>query len=161
MAKRTAALVVAWTILLTGVADAQEGPLWPCEVTVSIEDGPWRNSARGAVRQLDAATVISWRVVGVGEPATVSIVWADLEDPVTGLATSWASETEYLKATVEVDQPDRRWVMYTLLHELGHVAGLDHNDEVSVMGGGEIPFRRFTAWDLEALSDVTCTVTAR
>ena len=154
MAKRTAALVVAWMILLTGVADAQDGPQWPCEVTVSIEDGPHRNAARGAVRQLDAATVISWRVVE--DTAMVSIGWSDLEDPGTGLATSWQSDTAYLRATVEVDQPDRRWVMYTLLHELGHVAGLDHNDEVSVLGGSEIPFRRFTAWDLAALAEVTC-----
>ena len=155
MAKRTAALVVAWMILLTGTAGAQEAPLWPCEVTVSVEAGPWRRAALQAVRQLDAATAISWSVVEAD--AMVGVSWEDVEAPAAAFASVSATASAKVGGSVVVD-PDvpGRWVMYTLLHELGHVAGIDHNDEVSVMGGGDVPFRRLTAWDLDALADLDC-----
>ena len=159
MAKRTAALVVAWTILLAGVAGAEQCPVWPCEVTVSIEAGPWHAAAVGAVAQLDAATSLSWPIVESG--AMVTIGWAEMEIPNAALASVSANDVEKVGGTVEVD-PDvpNRWAMTALLHELGHVAGLDHNDEGrSVMNpglGDGVPWRRFQAVDLDLLSRVEC-----
>lgn len=111
-----------------------------------------------AVRQLDDATVISWQIVEDDGPATVAIRLDSLPEPLGGLAVSAGTDTELLWATVTVD-PDvpARWLMLTLLHELGHVAGLDHNDDPrSVMNAVEVPWRKYQPVDLARLAAVEC-----
>lgn len=133
-------------------------PLWPCTVPVSIEAGPWRSAAVAAVEQLDAATVIAWPIVDAGGPAVVTIGWAELEEPAAGETTLAASRVGLVSGRVDVD-PDvpGRWVMTSLLHELGHVAGLGHNQEArSVMNATATPWRRFQRSDLEQLGGVVC-----
>lgn len=154
MAKRMAALVLAWMILWASPAGAQAGPVWPCEVTVSIQTGPWRAAALGAVRQVDAATVMSWRVVEVD--ALVTIGWGPTE---TG-GDAWMSgtATDMVAAVVTIDETTpNRSVMTGFLHELGHVAGIDHNDsERSVMNATDVQWRRYQPDDLAALADIGC-----
>lgn len=161
MAKRMVAMLVALVILSgSATAAASPSPEWPCEVPVWIEDGARLPVyARSALAQLDAATVISWPIVEDRADALLTIGWADMHaEGYAGLAVTYASEKERTRAEVWIDPSvSNRWAPYTLLHELAHVAGFDHNDEVSVMGGGPVPYRKFTAWDLAALAAVTCS----
>lgn len=156
MAKRTAALVVALVTLWASPAAAVEAPLWPCEVTVSIEPGPFQRAAEGAVRQLDEATVISWPVVAWGGPAMVTIEAGATETG--GYAWSAATDEGMVAGGVVLDESTpARWRTLGFLHELGHIAGLPHNDEErSVMNASDVPWRKYQPVDLDALGDVTC-----
>lgn len=154
---RVIAVFVGLSAFICGIrpAGAESTILWPCEVTVSIEAGPWRNAALGAVRQLDAASVIEWPIV---EDGMVTVGWSDLPAPTVALATVSADDQRKVAGRVDVD-PDmaNRWVMLSLLHELGHVAGLDHNDdERSVMNASDVPWRKFQPVDLARLAGIDC-----
>lgn len=156
MAKRTVGLVLALVTLWTAPAGASEAPQWPCEVPVTIIPGPYAEAAKVAVRQLDAATVISWPIVEADGMLTIQSMPSDLGTH----AVTAASDVGLVWAEVNIDlaTTPKRLYMTGLLHELGHVAGLDHNDEErSVMNTQDVPWRKFQPVDLDALGDVTCS----
>ena len=161
MAKRIAALTIIFVTLSSAPAQAwehlHEEVRWPCQpigVQVTM-DGPAGRLAKMAVRELDAASPLEFVLVESGGVVTVG--FGRLEPGYAGVAPIHHDGRVIFRAEVIVSRSvEMRWMKATLLHELGHVAGLDHSTERSVMNMQGVPWKSYQADDLEGLGELGC-----
>lgn len=156
----TIAIVLACASPAHGYTLGNTGLAWRCTpIRVRVEMTDWQGDvARMAVREMqDATPRLDFVLTDVR--ADVVVRFGD-PGPGNGAVTVLAAtDTTYVSGEVIVSpNTPRRWVKATILHELGHVAGLDHvtHGERSVMGMTDVPWRKFQPDDRDALAVVAC-----
>lgn len=127
--------VVVIAVLWPTVAEAVPVNLrngWPCEPAAIYLDPSAPDDVLAAVTQWRRAFRPDWTLTTTPADAQVEL-WMrkpNLEDA-AGLATIWGADDRYVRAVVEIDPAPKVDQGNVARHELGHVAGLEHNTESS------------------------------
>lgn len=104
---------------------------WPCAPSSIYIDGAAPKVVALAVTYWRRMFRPDWTLTRDQEAATVQVLMRrPLYPGAVGLTSIYASDTTRTKALVEIDpNPELRAAHHLItLHELGHVAGLEHND---------------------------------
>ena len=129
-------------------------PKWSCAPATVYVSPAAPKSVTDAVNEWLSLFRPDWHLTTSLTAATVDIYMRHPKNPAAaGLTTIYGTATEILHADVELDPKDPDMPL-TVRHELGHVAGLEHNsDRSSAMSPTPSPStrRHYGARDIIAL----------
>jgi hypothetical protein len=176
-----AVAIVAMTTVVVRSSSAEtvgDGPFLVTNATLTWGCGPqavyidragapsaWHvQEVQRALRRFRTATGRPWPETDDPD-APVHIRWYDPAGHGGALTVMGADDTNYLGADVQLSPAIRdEWFFSTVLHELGHVAGLAHvSDQTEVMGlYPSSPHERYEVGDLVGMRvlDRTCSLAA-
>lgn len=130
--------------------------VWPCEPMDVFVDPAAPPEVDEAVEQWHRAFRRDWRFVSRPDGAEVQ-VW--MRSPSRGaseghgVAIIWANKTTRTRAVVEIDPTTAADLGDVARHELGHVAGLGHNDETQWSAMSPYPLgHRYWVGDLARMA---------